>query len=136
MQQIGHHLFRNNATYPLFHKVIIESGASTARACYTYSNPLHEDQFAEFLKYLGLEDVPSEKVIRTLQTYSMQEIKSASDYIFKKYDPSVRWPFRELIGPLECFVRLLLDHVSSFACTLETSQKVSFAHYSSTLKTC
>jgi acetylcholinesterase len=87
----------NNDTNPLFHKAIIESGAATARACYTPTNSLHEQQFLEFLTRLGCEDVPDDQIIKTLRSYPTEEIKQASEVIFNKYSPSVRWAWQPVI---------------------------------------
>ena len=38
---------------PLFHRVIIESGAPTSRAVRPYNAPIHEQQFKDFLRETG-----------------------------------------------------------------------------------
>ncbi|PVH80772.1 alpha/beta-hydrolase [Cadophora sp. DSE1049] len=94
---IGHHLLHNTDKPPPFARAILESGAATARAVYTYSNPLHETQFKEFLIELGCDSVPEERLVTTLRGYTTSEIKKASETIFNKYNPSVRWPFQPVI---------------------------------------
>ncbi|KAG4428938.1 hypothetical protein IFR05_015583, partial [Cadophora sp. M221] len=94
---IGHHLLHNTDKAPPFARAILESGAATARAVYTYSNPLHEKQFKEFLVALGCDSVPDERLVTTLRGYSTSEIKTASETIFNRYNPSVRWPFQPVI---------------------------------------
>ena len=97
---MGHHVLRNTGKNTLFHKAIIESGGATARACYTPSNSMHEQHFKEFLTLLNLEDVPESEIIGKLRALPFQEIKGASESIFYKYDPSVRWPWQPVIdGP-------------------------------------
>ena len=97
---MGHHVLRNTEKNKLFHKAIIESGGATARACYTPSNPMHEQQFEEFLTLLDLQDVAKTEIIDALRGLSFQTIKSASENIFYKYNPSVRWPWQPVIdGP-------------------------------------
>jgi carboxylesterase type B len=88
---------RNTDGKPLFHKAIIESGGATARACYTPSNSLHEQQFREFLGILGAQDVPENKIIQTLRSFTTGQIKHASEAIYMKYNPSVRWPWQPVI---------------------------------------
>jgi acetylcholinesterase len=85
---------------PLFHKAIIESGAPTARAVYSYDNAIHEEQFQDFLSKLNLQDVPEDEIVSTLRTLPTSRIKAASEAVFNKYNPSVRWPFQPVIdGP-------------------------------------
>jgi len=85
---------------PLFHKAIIESGATTARAVYHPDHALHEKQFQEFLAQLDLKDVPEDQVLVTLRSLPTAHIKGASEAVFNKYNPSVRWPWQPVIdGP-------------------------------------
>jgi len=99
-QQIGHHLLHSTDRPPPFQRAILESGAATARAVYTPSNPLHEAQFQEFLHFLRIPSLPTSQILPALRNRSSSEIKYASGAIFEKYDPSVRWPFQPVIdGP-------------------------------------
>jgi len=97
VSQIGHHLMRNTGEPPLFHKVIIESGAATARAIYSSDHPLHEKQFHEFLALAGCKDVPEADIFTTLRSLPVSTILRASVSVFLSYDPSVRWPFQPVI---------------------------------------
>ncbi|KAI9055617.1 hypothetical protein LZ554_000561 [Drepanopeziza brunnea f. sp. 'monogermtubi'] len=94
---VGHHLLYNTDRPPPFARAIMESGAATARAVYSYSNPIHELQFREFLKILGCPSKPESEIVTTLRGYSTAEIRAASNQIFHKYNPSVRWPFQPVI---------------------------------------
>ncbi|KAH8811907.1 triacylglycerol lipase [Xylogone sp. PMI_703] len=97
---IGHHLMHNTNKPAPFHRVIIESGASTARAIYPPNHPLHEDQFTDFLLKLGLTETPDEQLLEALQSLPASKILQASEYVFNVYNPSVRWPFQPVIdGP-------------------------------------
>ncbi|CZS99464.1 related to cholinesterase [Rhynchosporium agropyri] len=97
---IGHHLLHNTDKPPPFARVILESGAATARAVYTYSNPLHEKQFKAFLVELGCASVPDKRLLTTLRSYSTYKISSASGKIFNRFNPSMQWPFQPVIdGP-------------------------------------
>lgn len=89
---------------PPFHKAIIESGAATARAVYTPSNPLHEKQFLDFLTRLGCEDIHDEHKIEALRYLTSDQIKEASEATFNYYNPSVRWPFQPVIDGPEGFI--------------------------------
>ncbi|PBP17805.1 carboxylesterase family protein, partial [Diplocarpon rosae] len=97
---IGHHLMHNTDRPPLFARAILESGATTARAVYQYSNPIHERQFQEFLKELGCPSLPRSRLVTRLRGYSAAEIQAASAKIFQKSAKSVKWPFQPVIdGP-------------------------------------
>lgn len=89
---------------PPFHKAIIESGAATARAVYTASNPMHEEQFLRFLTKLGCEDIHYENQIQALRYLTSNQIKEASENIFNYYNPSLRWPFQPVIDGLAGFI--------------------------------
>ncbi|KAF8858897.1 carboxylesterase family protein [Acephala macrosclerotiorum] len=94
---IGHHLLHNTSLPPPFHRAILESGAATARAVYSYSNPLHELQFRDFLTKLSLDTKSEKDLLPALRKVSTAEFKKASEAIFNKYNPSVRWPFQPVI---------------------------------------
>ena len=61
---------------------------------------MHETQFKEFLAKLSLQNEPESSLLSKLHSLPTSDIKSASDAIWTKYDPSVRWPFQPTIdGP-------------------------------------
>lgn len=88
---------RDVDTPPPFHKAILESGATTSRAVYAPTHPLHEAQFRRFLKELDCSAVPEDKIISTLRSLDTDDIKRASDTVYNHYNPSVRWPFQPVI---------------------------------------
>ncbi|CAG8953801.1 hypothetical protein HYFRA_00006693 [Hymenoscyphus fraxineus] len=94
---VGHHLLHNPDEPPLFHKAIIESGAATARTVLPYDNPLLEQQFHDFLSHLGLQNLPTEKILNSLRTLPYTLIKSASEQIYAQYASSLRWPWQPVI---------------------------------------
>ncbi|ESZ96864.1 hypothetical protein SBOR_2729 [Sclerotinia borealis F-4128] len=97
---IGHHLMNNDGSPPPFAKAIIESGGATARAVYSYDNPLHESQFSEFLDKLDLSSTPRAQILSKLRSLPVSAIKAASQQIFESYNPSLRWPFQPCVdGP-------------------------------------
>jgi acetylcholinesterase len=90
----------NTSKEPLFHKAIMESGASTARAVYPYDHALHQKQFEEFIKETGSSHVSEDQIMSHLRSLPISTIVSASQSIFLKYDPSLRWAFQPVIeGP-------------------------------------
>lgn len=83
-----------------FHRVIMESGAPTSRAVYPYNHPLHEKQYQEFLNLTGTADIPDASKLAHLRALDIKTIVSASETIFNRYNPSLRWPFQPVIdGP-------------------------------------
>ncbi|PGH15039.1 hypothetical protein AJ79_02721 [Helicocarpus griseus UAMH5409] len=95
---IGHHVLNyNESSTPLFHRVMMESGAPTSRAVYPYDHQLHERQFQEFLDLTGCSGLEEDKVIPCLRSKSPLSIAIASSRVFSRYSPSVRWPFQPVI---------------------------------------
>ena len=90
----------NTSKKPLFHKAIMESGAPTARAVYPYDHTLHQKQFEEFLQETGSSHVSEDQIMSHLRSLPVSMIVSASQDIFLKYGPSLRWAFQPVIeGP-------------------------------------
>lgn len=103
---IGHHLISYAPANKLtadpvpFHKSIIESGGSTARATFAPSHPLHEEQFQLFLTLCGLKNASEETIFSELRALPIRTVVSASWAIWRKYNKSLRWPFQPSIeGP-------------------------------------
>jgi len=90
----------NTATPRLFSQVIMESGGPTARAVYPFNHPMHKQQLDEFLALVGASELPEDQVMDFLRGLPMMTIRSASETIFQRYNPSLRWPFQPVIdGP-------------------------------------
>jgi len=81
----------------LFHRAIMESGASTARAVYPYDNPLHVQQFSDFINAVGCSDIGEDSLISHLRTLPLSTIVSASLKVYEKFNPSNRWAFQPTI---------------------------------------
>ncbi|KAH9908009.1 carboxylesterase 3 [Xylariomycetidae sp. FL2044] len=103
---IGHHLIsysdenRTDSSPPPFHKAIIESGGSLARAVFVPDHPLHEQQLQEFLMHCGLDSTPDDKIFDDLRSLPLSTITSAHQYIWNRWNPKLRWPFQPVIdGP-------------------------------------
>jgi acetylcholinesterase len=83
-----------------FRGAIMESGAPTARAVYPSNHPLHEAQFNEFLALTGTAELPDESKMTHLRSIDIKTIVAASETVFQRYNPSLRWPFQPVIdGP-------------------------------------
>ncbi|KAJ6505935.1 putative extracellular lipase [Mycena vulgaris] len=94
---IGHHVMNLKETSPLFHRVVIESGAATSRAVHPYDAAIHETQFAEFLVEAGCANLPSAAVFPCLRARPEKTITDAQLAIFSKYNPSLRWAFQPVV---------------------------------------
>jgi acetylcholinesterase len=82
---------------PLFHKVILESGAPTSRAVHPYDAQVHEDQFSLFVSEAGCSDVPQASITSCLRSQPEDVITKAQITVFDKYNPSLRWAFQPVI---------------------------------------
>ncbi|CAG7983433.1 unnamed protein product [Penicillium salamii] len=96
---IGHHLLNyDEQRAPLFHRVIIESGAPTSRAVRPYNAKVHEEQFVDFLKEVGCPpDLPETKIFPFLRSLPSLVVTNAQTAVFDKYNPSLRWAFQPVI---------------------------------------
>lgn len=83
---------------PLFHRVIIESGAATSRAVRPPTAPVHEAQFADFLVEAGVPPTLAEaEIFPFLRAQSSEVIQRAQVAVFDKYNPSLKWAFQPVI---------------------------------------
>ncbi|KMP01349.1 acetylcholinesterase [Coccidioides immitis H538.4] len=94
---IGHHVMHKTRSKRLFHRAIIDSGATTARAVYPPNNPLHKRQFEEFLLEAKCSNISDDKVMPCLRSKPVLDIARASERIFNRYNPSDRWAFQPVI---------------------------------------
>lgn len=97
--QIGHHLMHiTPGQKPLFHRVVIESGAPTSRAVRPPTAPVHEAQFADFLAEAGVPPgLPEADVFPFLRRLPSEVIQRAQVAVFDKYNPSLQWAFQPVI---------------------------------------
>ncbi|KAL4923796.1 putative extracellular lipase [Aspergillus undulatus] len=95
---VGHHLLNINEKRPLFHRVILESGAPTSRAVRPYDAKIHEQQFANFLKEVKCPpSLPESEIFPYLRSLPSSVITNAQTAVFDKYNPSLRWAFQPVI---------------------------------------
>ncbi|KAG8672034.1 hypothetical protein FPOAC1_005294 [Fusarium poae] len=96
---IGHHIMHyKEGVVPLFHKAIIESGAPTSRAVRPHDAPIHEAQFKDFLREVGVpEALPENEIFPYLRNQPEKVITDAQTATFDKYNPSLRWAFQPVI---------------------------------------
>ncbi|WEW58667.1 hypothetical protein PRK78_004135 [Emydomyces testavorans] len=94
---IGHHVMHENKPNKLFHRAMIESGATTGRAVYPPTNPLHAQQFREFLTETGCSNLPDDKILPCLRSKPALDVARVSETIFNRYGPSDRWAFQPVI---------------------------------------
>ncbi|KAI0011627.1 putative extracellular lipase [Xylariaceae sp. FL0662B] len=96
---IGHHLLNfDEGKAPLFHRVIMESGAPTSRAVRHYDAEIHEQQFRDYLEAAGCpKDLPEAEVFPFLRSLPTSVVAKAQTAVFDKYNPSLRWAFQPVI---------------------------------------
>ncbi|KAL0470632.1 Alpha/Beta hydrolase protein [Neurospora intermedia] len=99
---IGHHIIyyaRKESAAP-FHRAILESGATTARAVLLPNHPRHLVQFREFLAAAGVDGLPDDQIFDHLRKLPLETIVRASKKVWDRYEPSVTWPFQPVIDGL------------------------------------
>ncbi|KAI0011737.1 alpha/beta-hydrolase [Xylariaceae sp. FL0662B] len=103
---VGHHLISYSPANkliskpPPFQRAILESGGSLARATFVPTHPLHQQQFQQFLVKCGLGDTPDDKLFSELRSLPLNTIVSASNSVWKRWQPTLRWAFQPVIdGP-------------------------------------
>ncbi|TPX17784.1 uncharacterized protein E0L32_002885 [Thyridium curvatum] len=96
---IGHLLMSyKEGVAPLFHRVIIESGAPTSRAVRPYNSAIHEEQFQDFLREVKApEGLAEDEIFPFLRKVPYDVITAAQTAVFDKYNPSLRWAFQPVI---------------------------------------
>jgi triacylglycerol lipase len=95
---IGHHLMYQIDQPPLFKRVVMESGAPTARACYPVNGTQHERQLQEFFALTGLNGTMSDEARwEALMHMDGLAIGRASKILMSRSEPSLRWPFQPAI---------------------------------------
>ncbi|KAK4197182.1 Alpha/Beta hydrolase protein [Triangularia verruculosa] len=99
---IGHHImhYANSTKPPPFHKAILESGATTARAVFYPTHPRHLVQFREFLTAINAAHIPESEIFSHLRKLPLETIIAGSKAVWDKYVDNVTWPFQPVIdGP-------------------------------------
>lgn len=104
---VGHHL--NYFSHPdsergrpaPFHRAILESGTSVARATYSFNHTRHEKQFQEFLQLAGLENIPEDELLAKLRSVPANILSMASRTVWDRYSYSLEWPFQPVIEPTD-----------------------------------
>lgn len=83
-----------------FHKVILESGAPTARGVFAATHPLFENQFVEFLSACDIASMTDEGLFGQLRQLSLSKVQGASNTVWQRYYRNLRWAFQPSIdGP-------------------------------------
>ncbi|KAI9170638.1 Phenmedipham hydrolase [Paramyrothecium foliicola] len=96
---IGHLLmYYKEGQPPLFHRVIIESGASTSRAVRPFNAEVYEAQFRDLLREVECPESSNDiDILQFLQSVPHDKICAAQTAVFDKYNPSLRWAFQPVI---------------------------------------
>jgi carboxylesterase type B len=83
---------------PLFHRAVIESGASTSRAVRPYDAEIHARQFADYLKATGCpSNCPKDEILPYLRSLPSETVQKAQTQVFDSYNPSLQWAFQPVI---------------------------------------
>ncbi|KAK8071270.1 hypothetical protein PG997_011473 [Apiospora hydei] len=96
---IGHHLLNyEEGKPPLFHRIVMESGAPTSRAVRHFDAEIHEQQFRDFLAAVNCpQDTPESGIFPYLRSLPIDAIAAAQTKVFYEYNPSLRWAFQPVI---------------------------------------
>ena len=82
----------------MFHRVIIESGAATARAVRPYNAKIHEQQLQHLLKEEGCQKYTAKKnIITFLRSSPYETITTAQTKVFDNYNSSLRWAWQPVV---------------------------------------
>lgn len=81
----------------LFHRVLIEDGAPTARRVPPANDSFINQQFTEFLELAGCANETSSNTLPCLRALPTENFTIASITMYGKYSSSVRWPFQPVI---------------------------------------
>ncbi|RDW63083.1 uncharacterized protein DSM5745_10194 [Aspergillus mulundensis] len=99
---VGIHYFHNygpDRGKPLFARAIHQSGAVTARAFPNASYPLYQDQFAEYMSYLGCPvDGDNKAALACLRNADINQIRTVSTSIYDNSNRALTWPFQPAQG--------------------------------------
>ncbi|KAI0124602.1 alpha/beta-hydrolase [Hypoxylon sp. NC0597] len=103
---VGHHLIsyspanKLTSAPPPFQRAILESGGSTARATFVPTHPLHVQQLSQFLSECGLNGTAEDKMFEELRALPLDTVVAASNTVWRRWNPTLRWPFQPVIdGP-------------------------------------
>ncbi|KAK8024431.1 hypothetical protein PG993_012497 [Apiospora rasikravindrae] len=96
---IGHHLLNyEEGKPPLFHRIVMESGAPTSRAVRHFDAEIHEQQFQDFLAAVNCpKDTPESEIFPYLRSLPIDVLAAAQTKVFYNYNPSLRWAFQPVI---------------------------------------
>jgi carboxylesterase type B len=82
----------------LFHKAILESGASTARSVLAPTHERQESQFRDFLSSCSISlQLTPEETVEQLQAMPLKSILDAAAAVWVPNQNSLRWPFQPVI---------------------------------------
>lgn len=81
----------------LFHRVIMEDGAPTARRVAPYDDAFVNQQFDEFVALAGCANVTSSDTFPCLRALPSANFLNASIAVYNNYSASIRWPFQPVV---------------------------------------
>ncbi|TVY29653.1 Lipase [Lachnellula hyalina] len=94
---IGHLIMDVNQKKTLFHKVIMDSGAHTARAVHPPDSKLNEQHFRQFVELTGCDSRSEDTILPCLRALPSSDIVNAGQTVFAQSEPSVRWSWQPVL---------------------------------------
>lgn len=93
------HNYDGDKDAPLFARVILQSGAITARAFPDVSYPRYEDDFRTLMQYIGCDVRQSdEEQIDCLRKAPVAKIREISSQIYADAESNLSWPWQPVVG--------------------------------------
>ena len=98
---VGIHYFHNYGSdagsKPLFARAIIASGGVTARSFPPATYPLYEQQFQQYMSYLGCP-TSGESALKCLRSADIKDIQYIQSALYGASERNITWPFQPVSG--------------------------------------
>ncbi|KAM3433605.1 hypothetical protein NHJ13734_006371 [Beauveria thailandica] len=93
------HNYGQDEGAPLFARVLLQSGAITARAFPDITYPRYESDFKRLMHHVGCNlDDGDEAQIRCLRDAPIDEIEQVSSKIYAEAESNLNWPWQPVVG--------------------------------------
>ncbi|KAM3533234.1 hypothetical protein MY4038_003459 [Beauveria bassiana] len=93
------HNYGKDEDAPLFARVLLQSGAITARAFPDITYPRYESDFKRLMHHIGCSiDESDEAQIRCLRDAPIDEIEQVSSKIYAEAESNLNWPWQPVVG--------------------------------------
>ncbi|EGX97235.1 para-nitrobenzyl esterase [Cordyceps militaris CM01] len=93
------HNYGEDQDAPLFARVLLQSGAATARAFPDVRYPRYESDFEELMQHVGCRvDEADEEQIRCLRQAPIDKMEEISSRIYAEAESKLNWPWQPVLG--------------------------------------